>query len=298
MPMFPSFNARAVGLPELPAETTIRIAAEAGFEGVDLLVRDLVRQGNEVATLRKRMDDLGLRGGAFPLPLDWKRDEVSFRAELAELPRFAEAAARLGLTRTGTWVLPETPLRPEDPAEKAAHFAEITAWHVDRLGSIAEVFSRFSIRLGLEVIGVASFRTGDGWPFVTRMAELEAPLGALFHSHPSVGVLADVFHLHAADEPVDAALAWGIDRVIWAHVADLPATSNGNRASIVDADRGLPGESGWVGVAGFLKRLQEAGYDGPVTAEPLARCRSLQGLEPGEVARRLRESLASVWPNP
>src|SRR5690348_13757802 len=39
--MFASFNARALGL-ALPARPTIALASDAGFAGVDLLVRDLV----------------------------------------------------------------------------------------------------------------------------------------------------------------------------------------------------------------------------------------------------------------
>ena len=53
------------------------------------------------------MDDLGLRGGAWPLPVDWRGPDDRFRNDLRELPRYAQAAALLGLYRTGTWVLPE-----------------------------------------------------------------------------------------------------------------------------------------------------------------------------------------------
>ena len=49
--MFTSFNARAVGLFELSAEETVDLAAAAGYDGVDLLVRDLVRSGLEQAAI-------------------------------------------------------------------------------------------------------------------------------------------------------------------------------------------------------------------------------------------------------
>ena len=104
--MYPSWNARAVGL-TLNAREAIDIAAQAGFAGVDLLVRDLVESGEDPRDLRTRMDDLGLRGGAWPLPVDWRGPEARFLEDLRNLPRYARAASILRLGGTGTWVLPE-----------------------------------------------------------------------------------------------------------------------------------------------------------------------------------------------
>jgi len=287
--MYRCFNVRAVGLPSISAGTTVDLAASAGFDGVDLLVRDLVRDGSDPATIRSRMDARGLRGGAFPMPVAWRGDEATFRGDLAELPALARAAATLGLARTATWVMPETP-------DRASDRREVAALHVRRLGAIARVLDDHGIRLGLEVIGVESSRTGKGLPFVARLADLDGELGAIWDESPGIGLLVDAFHLHAAGEPIEAALARGVEGVVWVHVADLPPGARDDRSKIVDAERGLPGESGAVDAAGLLARLAEEGYDGPVTAEPLARCASLQGLEADAVARLVRESLDRIWP--
>ena len=67
--MYSSFNARAVGLSYLTAAETIDLAAGIGFEGVDLLVRDLLRDGDRPAEIRARIEDRGL-----PAPdLNWSR---------------------------------------------------------------------------------------------------------------------------------------------------------------------------------------------------------------------------------
>jgi sugar phosphate isomerase/epimerase len=294
--MFSSFNARAVGLPSLSAETTVELAAEAGFDGVDLLVRDLFESGVDPKVIRSRMDDLGLRGGAFPFPFDWRRDVESFRVGLESLSRLAEVASTLGLTRTGTWVMPETPGRPEGEAERRVHRAEVAALHIRRLGEIARVLDGFGIQLGLEVIGVESFRTGLGEPFVTRLADLDRELGSIWDEAPNLGILLDAFHLYAADEPIEAGLSWGVERVVWAHVADLPPSGPNDRSKIIDADRGLPGENGAVGVRQFLHRLAIEGYEGPVTVEPLSNCRSLANVEPRTVVQRVKSSLDAAWP--
>ena len=293
--MYSSFNARAVGLPELPTEATIDVAAAAGFDAVDLMVRDLVRSGADIAAVCRRLGDRGLRAGAFPMTMDWRGDEASFRRDLGELPRLAEAAAALGLTRTGTWVMPETPTLPPPGIDPAACRAEVAAFHVDRIGTIARLLAGFGIRVGLEVIGVATFRRGLGIPFVARMADLGPNLGAL-RAEPNVGLLVDAFHLHAAAEPFAMALAWGVERVVWAHVADLAPGFAGDRSRIIDAERGLPGSHGAIDSRAFLAMLAEAGYDGPVTAEPLALCEALVGQTPDEVARRIKASLDACWP--
>ena len=287
--MFQSFNARAVGLAGLSASTTIELASSAGFEGVDLLVRDIVQAGDDLIRLRHQMDDLNLKPGAFPLMIDWKGDESRFLQQLEDLPRYADAAQALGLTRTATWVCPETPQKTTDRAAFAA-------MHVRRLGAIARILHDRGIRLGLEVIGVASFRSGQGEPFVARMGDLDRELGPIWDESPDLGILADVFHLHAADEPVEACLAWGIDRVVWAHVADLPAGASTDRSTIVDAHRGLPGDHGAIDVTGFLDVLARAGFDGPVTVEPLANCQSLIGRSPDVMAGLVKRALDQVWP--
>ena len=293
--MFASFSARAVGLPDLPVATTIAIAADAGFEAVDLMIRDLVDSGDDLTEVRRRLDDRGLRAGAFPMTMNWRGDEARFQTDLAALPRLAGAAASLGLTRTGTWVMPETPRIPPLDADLAAYRAEVAALHVDRIGAIARVVAEFEIRLGLEVIGVTTFRRGVGVPFVTRLADLAPTLGELL-DEPNVGLLVDAFHLHAAGESFRQALAWGADRIVWAHVADLAPDFGGDRTAIIDAERGLPGENGAIDCRAFLRFLDDAGFTGPVTAEPLARCGSLIGQAPAEVARRVKSSLDAIWP--
>lgn len=325
--MYPSFNARALGLP-LSARESIELAARAGFGGVDLLVRDLVEAGEDPVELRRRMDDLGLRGGAWPLPVDWRRDAGRFAQDLERLPRFAEVATALGLVGTGTWIMPgwadpdvappSAELVPrttiEGPGEDRASGASVLrprlkpfAFHLGRLTRIVEILATSGQRLGLEVIGVESARAGGLAPFIHRMDDPE--LGRLIRclrlrtpkdlrcGLPAVGILLDAFHLHAAGESVEPTLdRWTVRDLVWVHVADVPRDFSGGRSEIRDDDRGLPGERGEVDAAGLLARLQERGYPGPVTAEPMAGCRSLAGKSIDRMARDAAAALRRVWP--
>ena len=293
----PASMPAAVGL-TLSAARTLELAVRAGFAGVDLLVRDLLDAGEDPRHLRARMDDLGLRGGAFPNPVQWRGDAATFARDLARLPRLAEAAAILGLGRTSTWVLPETPA-PDALASGpgGAHEHEaVVRMHRERLGAMARVLDRFGIRLGLEVIGVASFRTGRGLPFVTRLAELGQALGSLWREAPNFGIVIDSWHLYAAGESVEAGLAWGIQQVVWIHVADLPAAASSDPAAMNDNHRGLPGENGAIDCKALLQRLSDAGYEGPVTAEPMPGCLTLANLNPDAVAAQVAAALRLVWP--
>jgi sugar phosphate isomerase/epimerase len=185
--------------------------------------------------------------------------------------------------------MPETPDRDRS-------IGEMARLHLDRLGTIARLMERYGIRIGLEVIGVESFRTGRGKPFVARLGDLDRMLGAIWDESPNLGVLVDAFHLYAADEPIEAGLAWGVDRIVWVHVADLPPDGGSDRSAIIDANRGLPGDNGSVDVKSFLAEMHRQGYEGPVTAEPLSNCGSLIGRTIFDQVRQTKLALDRVWP--
>jgi sugar phosphate isomerase/epimerase len=287
--MYLSFNARALGL-RLSAAETLELASAAGFAGVDLLLRDLVEAGESVPETRSRLVELGLRGGAWPLVMDWKGEEAAYRRSLAELPRYAAIAAELGLTRTGTWVLPELGGRFADQSWEGG-----VEWHLDRLGPIVEILREHGIRLGLEVIGVESFRVGDGVRFMTRIEELGPLIEPLRRLDAGVGVLVDSYHLFAAGEGAEAACRWGLGSPVWVHLADVPADFGGDRGALVDGKRGLPGEGGGaIDFVGLRRVVEDAGYNGPVTVEPLG-WRPLDTVTTIELARRVRTSVRRVW---
>jgi sugar phosphate isomerase/epimerase len=290
--MYASWNARAVGL-NLSADETIRVAAQAGFDGVDLLVRDLVQSGADPQSVRGRMNELGVRGGAWPLPVHWRGDANRFADDLRELPRFASAAAVLGLHRTGTWVLPATDGVLFPGANSDDLLRQTVAFHVERLGKIAEILADHGSRLGLEIMGPASARRGRGAAFAHTYHRLAHELATLRDQHPNVGLLVDAFHLFAAGEEIEAGFLWGRNSVVWVHLAD---SASQDRTQLLDQERALPGETGLADCRGLLKRLAEVGYDGPVTVEPLGHCSSIQGLVTLATARRVRSSLRTVWP--
>ncbi len=292
--MYASWNARAVGL-GLTAGETVEVAAQAGFGAADLLLRDLVESGVDPRSVRERMDELGLRGGAWPLPVRWRGNAEQFAEDLRDLPRYARAAALLGLQRTGTWVLPELDSTFFPAAEGDDLLGPTIRLHVERLGKIALILADHGSRLGLEIMGPASARRGPGAHFVHQYQLLPDRLAELRAKHANVGVLVDAFHLFAAGERIEAGFVWGVDSVVWVHLAD---SANPDRLRVLDRERALPGETGLADCRGLLKRLAAEGYDGPVTVEPLEHCRSLRALDALATARRTLTALQTVWPGP
>jgi sugar phosphate isomerase/epimerase len=289
--MYASFNARAVGL-TLSAKATIAVAASAGFAGVDLMIRDLVKAGEDPHVIKAQMNDLGLKGGAFPLPVNWRADLHTFKNDLADLDRLASIAADLGLCATGTWVMPELPMENDGPDG----FQRTVDIHVERLGSIAATLARSGIALGLEVIGVESSRSGKRPRFLTKISELSPVLDPLQNKYTNVGVLLDNWHLFAASEPLEAALSTAGNAIKWVHLADLPTGASADPGLMVDSVRGLPAGHGAVDSRAVLNALRQSSYDGPVTAEPLAACAELQGVDAVSIANRVMASLRGVWP--
>jgi sugar phosphate isomerase/epimerase len=277
----------------LPAQEAIEIAAEVGFAGVDLQVLDLIQSGTDPAALRLRMNDLGLRGGAWPLPVTWRGAEAQFQADLKRLPGLARAAANLGLFRTGTWVMPQTIAAAEPGSNHNELRSATCALHLKRLGKIAGILADWGSRLGLEIMGPVTARSGPGVPFVSRYAELKQWFGELRSEHPNVGVLIDSFHLFAAGETTAAGLVWEDEAVVWVHLAD---SARPDATSVLDWERELPGSTGLGDSQGLLKLLSERQYDGPVSVEPLNQCRSILGLDAREVARHVLAALQRVWP--
>ena len=288
-------STRMLGLDASPAEA-IDLAARHGFEGVELLVRDIVEREWSPDALAAMLRDRGLVGGSWPLPVDWRGDVERFRIDLASLPRLADTAARIGLDRTGTWIMPEV----IEPAVLGSDrpFEAALALLVERLDAIAAILNDHGHRLGLEAIGVASARSGSGVPFLDRLAALDPLLGELRARGRDVGIVADAYHLAAAGEPTGEVLRWGADAIVAVHLADAPAGAPTDRRAWRDSDRALPGRGGRVPCARLLRSLAGAGYAGPVFAEPVigAEPRRLDAREMGLVVQRTTAALDETWP--
>jgi sugar phosphate isomerase/epimerase len=80
--------------------------------------------------------------------------------------------------------------------------------------------------------------------------------------------------------------------VVYVHVNDAPAGVALEAQK--DNVRRLPGETGVIDAARFLRNLEQIGYSGPVMVEPFDE--RLKALAPNEAIQKTKDALDSVWP--
>jgi sugar phosphate isomerase/epimerase len=242
-------------------QVTQREAAELaiahGFESVGVQAGELPRLGDaELADLRALMKARGLAWGAANLAVEFRKDDESFRRTSEELPAFARALKRAGVTRVATWLPPSS-----DTFTYRQYFAAIAG----RLRETARVLEgEAGLRLGLEYVAPKTAWAARRYPFLHSLAETRELLAEI--ARPNVGYVLDSWHWwHAGDSAADIQSLRG-DDVVAVDLNDAPAGIAKDQQ--LDNARELPLATGVIPAAEFLIALLAIGYDGPVRAEP------------------------------
>ncbi len=237
-------------------DRALALAAEFGFEAVEPFPRHLARLSFEqMRALLERLRAAGLVWGAAGLPVEFRRDDATFRAGLEALPDQAAALQRAGATRVGTWL---------SPASRTLTYLQNFRLHAERLRAVARLLADHGLRLGLEYVGTFTSRAGARFPFVHNLAETRELIAEI--GTGNVGVILDSWHWWQADETGDDLLTLRAEDVVSVDLNDAPAGVP--KQQQVDNRRELPAATGVIDLAPFLHALDRLGYDGPVRAEP------------------------------
>ena len=272
--MYPALSAGAIGV-RLPFEECARLAADAGFKGIGVNVG--AAPADEV---RRILEVNKLQPAAWGLPVEFRKDDETFRSGLGQLAELAKAAKQIGALRCSTWIMPFS--------EELA-FEENFELHRSRLRACAEILADSGIRLGLEFVGPKTLREGRRHEFISTQEGMLELCEAIGTGH--VGLLFDAFHWytsHGTKEDIDG-LSDAL--VVDVHVND--GTAGRGPDEQIDNERALPGETGVIDLKTFLGGLKVIGYTGPVTPEPFSR--KLAELAPEEAIRATAEALLAVW---
>jgi len=279
--MFKGLSPGAIGVRAGNLDEALAAAKTGGFGGVEFNpseIADLIdSQGAEAA--RARFTESGIKPAGWGLPTDWRGSEEKWQEGLAELPRFAKAAAAVGGTRVSTWIMPCSNDRP---------FEENYNFHVARFTPIAQILGDHGVSLGLEFIGPKTLWASQKYPFIHTMPEMLA-MGR--EIGPNVGLLLDCWHWYTSHGTLDDLKALKPAQVVYVHVNDGPLGVPVDEQ--LDGVRGLPGTTGVIDIAGFLQALRGIGYDGPVVPEPFV---DLSGL-PSDEARlkTVGAAMDDIW---
>lgn len=261
--MYPAYNPQLTGgrvqWPESAA-----LAAQAGFPGVDVGLTSAMRGGLEQTRQILAMNHL--RPAAVDLPVDFRKDDETFRRGLTTLPDAATFAAAIGCPRMVTYLLSSSD-RPKPEQRKLL---------LDRFQAASAVLAKAKVRLGLEFLGPLHIRKAQPYEFIWRMDEM---LEFARECGPNCGLLLDVWHWHHAGATVADILAAGKERIVHVHFNDaakLPPEE------VRDNQRLLPGE-GVIDLKGFLQALKKIGYEDALSVEVFGR--GLKEMPVDEAAR-------------
>ncbi len=240
----------------------IELAAQYGFDAVDLDAKGFVSEyGVERAKELLQVNNIKL--GSIGLPVEWRSTDEVFRNGLKALAESAAAAADLGCTACCTYILPSTDLQP-------AHFMALA---VKRLRICAQLLDGFGIKLGLEFVGPHHLRTRWKHPFIWTQEETLDLIAAI--GTPNAGLLFDAYHWYTNGQDAADIAKLEPSQIVHVHINDAPDVP---MEQALDNGRLYPGE-GVIDLAGFLRGLQEIGYDGIVAQEILTAAKPTEAAE-------------------
>ena len=244
------------------------LAHRHGFEAVEPMPGEIAGMSTaQLAELGADLTAKRLAWAAAGLPLDFRKDDATFRAGLKELPNIAAGLQRAGVRRVGTWLQPCS-----DELTYRANFKQ----HVARLGEIAQILTDHNLRFGLEYVGTQRVLVGRKYPFVHTLAETRELIAEM--GNDQVGLVLDSWHWWQAGDTVAELRALKNAEIVSVDLNDAPKDIPKGQQK--DGERELPVATGVIDTAAFLGALVAVGYDGPMRAEPFNKAVNALDNEP------------------
>jgi sugar phosphate isomerase/epimerase len=250
-----------------------RLAAKVGFGGVDVSTSGAMKEG--LAATRSLLQELELTPAVAGFPVEFRKDDATFRRDLSKLEEAAQFMAAIGCPRMNTYIMPSSEL-PK---------AEQRKIYLDRFRAAADILARSHVRLGLEFLGPLHLRKMYPYEFIWRMDEM---LQFAKECGPTVGLELDSWHWHHAGASVKDIIAAGKEHIVNVQVNDSP---NIPPEKIQDSERLMPGE-GVIDLIAFFRALKEIGYQEGVSPEVFGR--GLKDMPPEQGARMGLETTRAV----
>ncbi|WP_416961194.1 bifunctional sugar phosphate isomerase/epimerase/4-hydroxyphenylpyruvate dioxygenase family protein [Streptomyces sp. Agncl-13] len=219
-------------------------ASRAGFDGVEIFENDLLASPLTPEEIRARCADLGLGIDLYQPMRDIEAvPDAEFARNLRRARHKFELMRRLG-TDTVLVCSSVSPLAEDDDALAAA-----------QLSQLADLAQEFGIRVAYEAL--AWGRHVSTYDHAWRIVEAAG--------HPALGTCLDSFHiLSRGSDPKGIADIPG-EKIFFLQLADAPLLA----MDVLQWSRHyrcFPGQGGFD-VAGLLRHVLSAGYDGPLSLE-------------------------------
>ncbi|NBD24410.1 sugar phosphate isomerase/epimerase family protein [Paenibacillus glycinis] len=246
--MFPfkaALNASTLFPFELNVLEQVRAAAKAGYEGIELWVRDIeayLREGGTTGGLREALAESGIVLANAIAFFKWAdRDEAVREEGFAQAEREMRMLAEIGCQAVAAPPFGEVANVPL--SEMARHFARLSA-------------------LGRE-IGIDVYL--EFWGRASTLSRLDEAITVQRESGVAgAKLLVDPFHMYTGGSSIEDLRRVAGSGIGIFHVNDYPAVLP--RETITDADRVFPGE-GVAPSAALARQLYDSGYRGFLSLE-------------------------------
>jgi len=248
-------NSGAIGVKATQQEI-FNMAVKHGFEAISVFPSGLSEMSNDdIKAYLVDMKTKNIKWGSAGLPVDFRKDDATFREGLKPLSDYARAMEKAEATRMNTWIL---------SFDHSLTYLQNFKQHVTRLREVAIILGDHGIRLGLEYVGPRTLQAVGKYSFIRTMAETKELIAEI--DRENVGFVLDSFHWFCAGETKDDLLTLSNQDIIAVDLNDArPGISADEQ---IDGKRELPSATGVIDLKAFLSALISIGYDGPVRAEP------------------------------
>ena len=278
--MYKALSSGMLGFGGRKLEDDIPLAVKYGYEGIIIDIAEESKK--EIGQFLDLLEKNKLKNGGFVLPVDFRNSKEAFEDGLKNLPAYCEFARKAGIDRCATWLI---------PFSDTLDYKENFELHRTRLTKTAMVLENYGIRFGLEFVGPPSLRKGKKFGFIHNLETLNELLAAIGTSN--MGCLMDIYHWDLAGQTYeDFKKIPEQEWIVMVHINDAQAGLS--REELLDNVRELPGTTGVLKIADFMKGLQELKYDGPVYVEPFYPPFKTMPFE--DAARMAKTAMDKVWP--
>jgi len=262
----------------------LKLASNSGFEGIDVDMfeaKELLHEkgANYVKDLFANYE-MNMGGWIWFNAWGFSDDEKQFEEHLGKLPSLAQAAEKVGASRAMAWILPYS---------DELNFEQNFERHVSRIEQAASILEDHGQQLAIEYVGPKTMRKDHTHEFIWNLDGALSLLEAV--NAANVGLLLDSWHWYTTRGTMQDIKSLSGEQIVYVHIADAPANTPIDEQ--IDTIRRMPGSTGLIDNAGFLKALHSIGYHGPVTAEPFSQ--EINELPAEVAAKQTAEAISKLW---
>ena len=278
--MYKALSSELLWFPNLPIAEDMALAQNYGYRGIGFDIKSVSKEYKADA-FAKLLEKHNLEPASFALPVEFRLDDDTFRADLEQLEAHCQYASLIQAQNCTAYILPYS-----DTLDYSINLA----MYRERLRRIADLLEAYGLLLGLEFLGPPSLRKDRAHEFIhdlTGMLELLELVES-----PNLGHLLDAFHWDMAGQVYeDFARITRENPVVVAHLSDAPLGLS--REEQPNHQRELPGATGVVNIKDFMEGLYNLRYEGPVFVEPFNA--ALRDLPFEEAVKAAKTAMDRVW---